>query len=402
MRLVLNELNGSQFLLEDLIAPGDRSFGERHREGCCSDQIVKGQGAKIVDIGGNEYLDFCLANGSMIIGHPEKEFLEAVRLRVEETERTGNRAELESNFSETINEAFPSMERSLFLESRNLATEFALKSARLRTGRKSIIKVVSNLSYLTQEAAENTVLVPFNDLDRLCVSLSREAVAAIILEPVPCFPGPIVPEDSYLERVREIADGNGIVLIFDEVTTGFRLAMGGAQERFRVRPDLTILGKVAGGGLPIGICGGLDDLMDEGSSYVCRSGSVPSSVLPVAAGLETVQRLRGQGHDRLNEMGERMGKGLEAVLNEFHVRYKAEAIGSIFQVFLDPSGQKAGVQDRNMRKELYPKVREKLLENKVHFSPLQEGTNFISTAHTMNDIDDTVNAVLVSLGEVAL
>ena len=397
----MNELHGSRFLLEDLIVLRDRSGGENDGEKCYSDQIVKGKGAKIIDIDSNKYLDFCLGNGSLILGHQEKEFLEAVGLRVEESGRTGTRTDLEASFSETIHEAFPSMERSLFLESRSSAIEFAFQLARLKTGRRTMVKVSFDRSSPSQEAVENTIRVPFDDLDRLFGSLPKEEVAAIILEPVPCFPGPMIPDADYLEQVREFADVNGIVLIFDEVTTGFRIGSGGAQEHYRVRPDLTILGKIAGG-LQMGICGGPDELLDERSSSALRSRSAPSDVLPIAAGLETVQRLRSQGHDRLNEMGERMSKGLEAVLNEFHVRYKAATIGSIFQVFLDPVGPLSSELDSIMKTELYPKVREKLLENKMYFSPLQKGTNFICTAHTVNDIDDAVNAVLVSLGEVAL
>jgi glutamate-1-semialdehyde 2,1-aminomutase len=398
----LNERNGVKWIIEDHTGADPARSGEHSREGCYSDRMVNGMGARIKDAEGTEYLDFCLANGSLVLGHQNDDFFEDIQHKADLTTMSGPREEMESNYSRMIHGAFPSMERSLFLGSGNVATDKALELARRQTGRKVIIMIAPDRYDLSGEGYENTIHVPFNDLDALTGALVKEEVAALFLEPVPCFPGPLVPEVDYLHQLREIADTNDLVLIFDETTTGFRLEMGGAQEHYRVRPDITILGKIAGGGYPIGIVGASVDMIETRSSKAAVLGSSISDPLSIAAGMATVGRLSREGHGRLNEMGEQLEKGLEAVLNEFHVRYKTSVVGSMFQLFLDPEGPQASGGNKGAYRELYPKVRDKLLENGVLFSPLQRGTNFISTAHTEEDIDDSVNAILVSLGEVAL
>jgi glutamate-1-semialdehyde 2,1-aminomutase len=291
------------------------------------------------------------------------------------------------------------MERTQFMKSEMDAEVRAVTMARQLTGHKTIVKIVPDISGFATEVAQGTVLVPFNNIDLVLGELVHTKVAALMLEPVPTSPGPIAPDEDYLRQVREIATDNDIVLIFNEVTTGFRLAMGGAQELYGVRPDITILGKIAGGGFPIGICCSSPYLSDAGPT-IERPGTNIADALAITAGMETVNRLEEEGHGRLNQMGERMGKGLEAILNEFHVRYKATAIGPMFQMFLDVRGSSFQGKVQRENGQLYRMMGERLLENGVFFSPTQQGTNYISTAHTDADIDDAVSAVLVSLGEV--
>ncbi len=387
-------------ILGDCMRSGRSNPINHSKDECYANLAAKGRGAKVWDAAYKEYLDFCLADGSLILGHQGGDFFEIIENQASLASHQGPRAELEANFSRMIQDAFPSMERTHFMESKDMARSYALEQARSQTGHKDVIKVVRDPSASINEPETRTILVPINDLDDLTVALEKNEVAAIILEPVLCFPGPIAPEEDYLHQLREIADVNGIVLVFDESNTGLRLAMGGAQEYYRVRPDMTILGRIAGGGFPIGVCGASIELMGMKASNGGKL-AMPSDPYPLAAGMETVRRLRVEGHDRLNAMGERMGKGLEAVLNEFHVRYKASAVGSMFQVFLDPAGPE-GNGRRSFEQNLYQKVWGIAHENGVLFSPSQRGTNFISTAHTEEDIDEAVNAVLVSLGEAAL
>ncbi len=384
-----------------IINPDPSKPNEYSSENCYPDRIISGRDARIKDIDGKEYLDFCLANGSLVLGHQDKDFLEAVQYHTNLAAQIGQRQELISNYSRMIHEAFPSMERTLFMESGDMATAQAMEIARLHADRKVIVRAVPEQSCPNEGEIENMVSVPFNDLDCMTGEMIKNEVAAIILQPVPCFPGPMVPEEDYLHQLREIADANDILLIFDERTTGFRLAMGGAQEHYHVRPDITILGKVAGGGYPIGICGASEDLMDARISKMTEADISNIDPFPIAAGMETVRRLRMADHVHLNQMGERMGRGLEAVLNEFHVRYKASTVGSMFQVFLDPMGVDVGGR-RATERNLYRKVWDIAFENGVLFSPSQNGTNFISTAHNEDDIDEAVNAILVSLGEAVL
>jgi glutamate-1-semialdehyde 2,1-aminomutase len=369
-------------------------------ESCRMDRIMCGRGARIRDASEKEYLDFCLGSGALVLGHADDDFLDNVR-RADSACISEAKEGLEAQYAKMIREAFPSMECSLFMDSENAALVRAVEMARLLTGRNVVIKIVAGCSRSRTEG-ENTLVMPFNDLESLTGSCALREAAALILEPVPCFPGPVVPNAGYLHDLREIADANDIMLVFNEINTGFRLAMGGAQEYYRVIPDITVLGKIAGGGYPIGVLGAPADLMRSKDLKVNELGPALTSTFPLMAGMETMERLRLQGHDRLNEMGERMGRGLEAVLNEFHVRYKASAVGSMFQVFLDLDDSLATRAGSGKRPDLYPRVWERLLENGVLFSPWQRGTNFISTAHTDTDIDDTVNAILISLGEIAL
>ena len=393
----MNELNWWRSLLADDPLPGQRGSGVPSAAGCYPRTMTGGKGAKLMDLDGREQTDYCLANGSLILGHPEQEFLRSVAAVAERAVPTVARKELESRFSDVVREAFPSMEWTHFSVSSNDSLDDAIRTARHGTGREDIIWIAPGRPGTHQELGEEMTTLPFNDLDALITAPALRETAAIVMEPVPCFPGPVAPEGDYLRAVREIATDHGIMLVFDERTTGFRMAMGGAQERYHVVPDLTVLGRTAGGGLPIGICGGTGSPIDDASNGVNGTAIDP---MTFAAGLETVKRLRSEGHDRLNEMGERMGKGLEAVLNEFHVRYTATAVGSMFQVFLDLEDRPGNVRRRIP--DLYLKVQQRLLDNGVYFSPMQRGTNFISTAHTAADIDDAVSAVLVSLGEIAL
>jgi glutamate-1-semialdehyde 2,1-aminomutase len=193
-----------------------------------------------------------------------------------------------------------------------------------------------------------------------------------------------------------------VLLIFDEVITGFRLAMGGAQEHYGVRPDITTLGKIAGGGLPIGVFGASEDIMNRisPSGNVYQAGTFSGNPMSLAAGMTAVKQLAAVGHDTLNANGERMRQGLEAILNEFHVRYQVSGIGSMFQVFFTGGGVNDYQDAKRSDTALFMKVFHKLLENGIYLPPSQFETNFLSTAHTEADVDETVNAFAMSLGEV--
>ena len=186
-----------------------------------------------------------------------------------------------------------------------------------------------------------------------------------------------------------------------EVITGFRLAIGGAQEYYRVKPDITTLGKIAGGGMPIGVYGASEEIMRKvsPSGNVYQAGTFSGNPMSLTAGIETVEQLNVIGHEALNDNGERMRQGLEGILNEFHVRYRVAGIGSMFQVFFT-TGEVNNYQDaKRSDTVLFMKVFHRLLDNGIYLPPSQYETNFLSTEHTAAEVDDTVNAFAMALGE---
>jgi glutamate-1-semialdehyde 2,1-aminomutase len=334
---------------------------------------------------------------------------------------------MEVEYAKLINHYYPSMEMMRFVNSGTEATMHAIRLARGFTGRKKIIKVegafhgshdavlvkagsgatthsAPDSAGVPEEVTRNTLIVPYNDPDAVVRSIreNKGEVAAMILEPVIGNAGPILPKDGYLKHLREIATAEDVLLIFDEVITGFRLAMGGAQEYYHVTPDITTLGKIAGGGMPIGIYGASKEIMSKvsPSGKVYQAGTFSGNPMSLTAGIETVKQLASIGHESLDSNGERMRQGLGAILNEFHVRYRVVGLGSMFQVFFT-TGELNDYQDaKRSDTVLFMKVFHKMLENGVYLPPSQFETNFLSTAHTEADVDDTVNAFAISLGEV--
>jgi glutamate-1-semialdehyde 2,1-aminomutase len=389
--------------------------------------IKSGKGCHITDADDNEYVDYCMAFGPLILGHAHPKVIAAIKDQADLGTLYGAPIEMEVDYARMINHYYPSMEMMRFVNTGTEATMHAIRLARGFTGRKRIIKMegafhgshdavlvkagsgatthsAPDSAGVPEEVTRNTLIVPYNDPDAVIRSIreNKGEVAAIILEPVIGNSGPILPKDGYLRHLREIATSEDVLLIFDEVITGFRLAMGGAQEYYDVRPDITTLGKIAGGGMPIGIFGGSEEIMKRisPSGNVYQAGTFSGNPMSLAAGMETVRQLAAIGHESLDANGERMRQGLEGILNEFHVRYRVSGIGSMFQVFFT-TGEVNDYQDaKRSDANLFMKVFHKLLEGGIYLPPSQYETNFLSTAHTGSDIDDTVSAFAMALGEV--
>ena len=368
-----------------------------------------------------------MAYGPLILGHADPNVVEAIKAQAEMGTLYGAPIEMEVDYAKLINQYYPSMEMMRFVNSGTEATMHAIRLARGYTGRKKIIKVegafhgshdavlvkagsgatthsAPDSAGVPEEVTRNTLIVPYNDPESIVRTIreNRGEVSAMILEPVIGNAGPILPQGGYLRHLREITTDNDVLLIFDEVITGFRLAMGGAQEYYNVKPDITTLGKIAGGGMPIGIYGASEDIMKRisPSGNVYQAGTFSGNPMSLAAGMETVKQLAITGHESLDANGERMRHGLEAILNEFHVRYRVVGIGSMFQVFFT-TGEVNDYQDaKRSDTALFMKVFHKLLENGIYLPPSQFETNFLSTVHTQAEVDDTVSAFAVSLGEV--
>ncbi|HEY3419575.1 MAG TPA: glutamate-1-semialdehyde 2,1-aminomutase [Methanomassiliicoccales archaeon] len=424
----MNERSNSKALFEqakELIPGGVSSPVRAFQPYPC--YIKAGKGSRITDVDDNEYLDYCMAYGPLILGHAYPKVVEAIRSQADLGTLYGAPIEKEIEFARLINRCYPSMEMMRFVNSGTEATMHAIRLARGYSGRKKIIKVegafhgshdavlvkagsgatthsIPDSAGVPEEVTRNTLIVPYNDPDSVIRSIreNRNEVAAMILEPVIGNAGPILPKEGYLRHLREIATDEDVLLIFDEVITGFRLALGGAQEHYHVRPDITTLGKIAGGGMPIGVFGASKEIMGRisPSGNVYQAGTFSGNPMSLTAGIETVRELATIGHESLNANGERLRQGLEAILNEFHVRYRVSGIGSMFQVFFT-TGEVNNYQDaKRSDSVLFMKVFHKLLENGIYLPPSQYETNFLSTAHTESDVDDTVSAFAMALGEV--
>jgi glutamate-1-semialdehyde 2,1-aminomutase len=381
--------------------------------------IAKGSGAKIWDVDGNEYIDYCMGFGPLILGHADPDVVNAVREQAPRGMLYGAPIALEIEMAELVRGAFPSVEMLRIVNTGTEATMHAIRVARGFTGRKKFIKVegafhgahdsvlvkagsgatthsAPDSLGVPEEVTSNTLLVPFNDLDavRRAIMDNKGEVAAIITEPVIGNAGPIPPEEDYLQGLRELTTDNDILLILDEVITGFRLAPGGAQQRFGVRADMTILGKVVGGGLPIGIFGGSEEIMSMVSptGKVYQAGTFSGNPMSLTAGIATIKKMRTLGYEELERKGEQMRYGLAKVIEEMGIPFRAQGIGSMFQLFLTDGEVKNYAGARSCDTSAFWDLFLGLMNRGIYLPPSQFETNFISTAHTDAEIDLTVEA----------
>lgn len=255
-----------------------------------------------------------------------------------------------------------------------------------------------------EEVASNTLLAPYNDLDATTMVLDahRGEVAAIIVEPVMGNVGPVVPREGFLQGLRDLATRHGALLIFDEVITGFRLGMGGAQGLFGVVPDITTLGKIVGGGLPIGVFGSSEEVMRMVSPLgkVYQAGTYSGNPLSLAAGLATMRELEAEGHSSLDHKGEVMRGGLERALRDSKVPHQVAGIGSMFQLFLSPRPVHDYRDALTADAAAFDRLFQGLLDKGVYLAPSQFETNFLSTVHSDEDVRRTVDLIAEVLEEV--
>jgi glutamate-1-semialdehyde 2,1-aminomutase len=389
--------------------------------------ISKGKGSKIWDVDGNEYIDYCMAFGPLILGHAHPSVVKVLQEQAEKGTLYGAPIEKEIELAEMIRNYYPSIEMVRFVSSGTEATMHALRLARGYTGKNKVIKIegafhgahdamlvkagsgatthsVPNSMGIPPEVTKNTLLTPFNDISTVekIVKDHKKEIAALIVEPVIGNAGPILPDKDYLKSLRELTSDEGILLIFDEVITGFRLAMGGAQEYFGVRPDLTTLGKIVGGGMPIGAFGGPEEIMSmiSPTGKVYQAGTFSGNPMSLAAGIATLKELERIGHRELNRKGEAIRKGIESVVNELHLDFTVSGIGSMFQLFITKGPLRNYEDAKRSDAALFNKLFRGLLEKGVYLPPSQFETNFLSTAHSDEDIEKTVNAYDEVLREI--
>ncbi len=382
--------------------------------------IASAKGATVIDVDGNRYIDYLASWGPLIAGHAHPGVVAAVQDAATRGTSYGAPTEAEVELARLVQRAFPSIELVRFVSSGTEATMSALRLARAATRRDMIVKfdggyhghadgllVQAGSGPLTfgqpdspgvpRLAAEQTLSVPYNDLHavRAAFEAHPEQIAAVIVEPVAGNMGVVPPEAGFLEHLRQMTREFGALLIFDEVITGFRIALGGAQERFKVAPDLTCLGKIVGGGLPVGAYGGRADLMGMISPLgpVYQAGTLSGNPLAMAAGLATLRLLFEPGvYERLDGLAARLTDGLARAASDAGVAYTSNRVGSMLTGFFTGSRVTDYASAKSSDAQAYARFFHALLDRGVYFAPSQFEAGFVSLAHTEADIDATLNA----------
>ncbi len=383
--------------------------------------IARGEGACLVDVDGNRFIDYVLSWGPLLLGHAHPAVVRALERRLPLGTSYGAPTEGEVLLAEAIRRFVPSMEVVRLVSSGTEATMSAVRVARAATGRSRVVKFdgcyhghadgfliragsgaatlgVPDSPGVPAEVAALTLVAPWNDLDAVRAILERRGgeIAAVILEPVVGNHGVLPPRPGFLEGIRAACDRAGALLVFDEVMTGFRVARGGAQERYGVRPDLTTLGKVIGGGLPVGAYGGRADLMrrvaPDGPVY--QAGTLSGNPLAVDAGLAALRVLEEDAgiFARLEERTARLADGLRDAAGARRGEVAVNAAGSMFTLFFAPPPVATTAAAARSDRARYARFHAALLARGVYFPPSQFEAAFLSTAHGDAEIDATVAA----------
>lgn len=389
----------------------------------------RAKGSRIFDVEGNEYIDYCLAYGPLILGHTHPKIVEAVKSQLEKGVLYGTPTEQEVELAELICDVVPSAEMVRLVSTGGEATMSAIRAARGYTGKKKIIKfegcyhgahdyvlvkagsgattfAMSTSLGIPEETTRNTIVVPFNDPERVekAVKENKGDLAAVIVEPVIGNIGLVLPKKGFLEKLRELTEDYGIILIFDEVITGFRLALGGAQEYYGINADITTLGKVMGGGFPIAAFVGKEEIMKmiAPSGRVYQAGTYSGNPISVIAGLTTLKFLCENGKEFYTKMEEKcevIVKALRKTIHDFNLKVQINHISSMFQLFFT----EAPVYDYRTVKAadsvMFMKYHAKSLERGVFFPPSQFETCFLSSEHSQRDIQNTIAVATAILRE---
>ncbi|MGO8814794.1 MAG: glutamate-1-semialdehyde 2,1-aminomutase [Terriglobia bacterium] len=381
--------------------------------------IASGKGSTMTDIDGKSYIDYVLSWGPLILGHAHQEVVEELVKVLETGTSFGACTPREVELAERILEAYPSIERVRLVNSGTEATLSALRVARAATGRDKILKFegcyhghgdsllvkagsgVATLGLpdspgVPHALAELTVTVPFNDTGALeeAFRVHRMELAAAIVEPVVGNMGCVPPRPGFLQKLRALTEEQGTILIFDEVMTGFRVAYGGAQRLYKIDPDMTTLGKIIGGGLPVGAYGGKARLMDlvAPTGPVYQAGTLSGNPLAVAAGLKTLEILRRPGlYERLDLLTAKLTNGLMADAARKGVALTVNRVGSMFTAFFTPNPVTDYASAKRSDPSAYGIFFRALLESGVYFPPSQFEAAFVSTSHSEGDIAATLN-----------
>ena len=382
--------------------------------------IRRGAGSKVYDIDGNQYIDYVASWGPLILGHADPRVIEAIKGTMVNGTSFGAPTTQETELAEIIVNAVPSIEKVRMVSSGTEATMSAIRLARGYTGRDKVIKIEGcyhgHVDSLLAEAGSgvatfglpecegipadftrHTLVVPFNDANavRRTIEAHADQIACLILEPIMGNMGIISPQDGYLNELREITSEHGVVLIFDEVITGFRVAYGGAQSLYGVIPDLTCLGKIIGGGMPVGAYGGKEEIMrhiaPEGDVY--QAGTLSGNPLAVSAGIAALKALTEPGvYEQLESRASQLADGLQDATERHAIDAFHSRVGSMLMLFFTDAEVTNADGARTSDTERYSRYFGELLERGVYVAPSQFEAGFVSLTHSEADIAATVRA----------
>ncbi|HZC67673.1 MAG TPA: glutamate-1-semialdehyde 2,1-aminomutase [Nitrospirales bacterium] len=392
--------------------------------------IARAKGAKLYDADGNAFVDYVMSWGPLVLGHAPAPVVKAIARAAARGTSYGAPTALEVTLAEMIVEAVPSMERVRLVSSGTEAVMSAIRLARAYTGRDAILKFegcyhghvdsllvkagsgamtlgIPDSPGVPADLARHTFTAPYNDIGAVERLLEghRGNFACVIVEPVAGNMGVVPPHPDFLGRLRDLTHHYRIVLIFDEVITGFRVAYGGAQARYGVTPDLTCLGKIIGGGLPVGAYGGRADLMKliapDGPVY--QAGTLSGNPLAVTAGIETLKLLKKSGvYRQLEERGRQLGQGLSRAAREAGIASTLNRMGSMMTLFFTPGPVTDYASAKKSDTQAYAKFFRAMLNQGIYLAPSQFEAAFLSTAHTPADINKTLKAARAAFNKLKI
>ena len=381
-----------------------------------------GEGSKLYNADSKSYVDYCMAYGALLLGHAYPEVLEAVKTQLSRGTLYGAPTEREVEFAEAISKASPCMEMMRLVSTGTEATMHSIRAARGYTSRKKIIKFdgcfhgshdsvlvkagsgaatwgAPNSLGIPEDTTKNTIVLPYNDVEALENTFKAEGsdIAAVIVEPVLANVGLILPKKEYLPSLRKITVDNGTVLIFDEIITGFRLALGGAQEYFGVKPDMATLGKVLGGGFPLAAFGGKKEIMQNISPVgkVYQAGTFSGNPVSATAGMTIINYLsknKGQIYPKLEKNTLELKKALTDQAAAYKLPAQVYSIGSLYQIFFTNEEVTDYACAKHSDAAMFTTYFRELLKQGVFIPPSQYETCFLSTAHSKDDLKFTINA----------
>ena len=382
--------------------------------------VREASGCRFTDLDGNSYVDYVMSWGPLILGHADPDVLAAIGAAAARGTSYGAPTEAESELAELVIAMVPSVEKVRFCSSGTEATMSALRLARGFTGRDKVVKFAGcyhghgdsflisagsgaltmgtpDSPGITHGTARDTIVLPYNDVDAVRTAFAAEptAIACVIVEPYVGNMGLVLPKPGYLAALRALCTEYGALLIFDEVMTGFRVAPGGVQEREGVLPDLTTLGKVIGGGLPVGAFGGRAEIMEKLSPLgaIYQAGTLSGNPLAMAAGIATLKALRRPGaYERLDAAGARFTEGMDDLFGRYAIPHQSAHRGSMVGFFFTAEPVTDLTSAKTADTAFYAQFFHAMLDRGVYFAPSQFEAGFLSLAHDDAAIDETIRA----------
>ena len=390
--------------------------------------IRRAEGSKLTDEDGNTYIDYICSWGALILGSSHPKVVAALRAAIKRGTSYGAPTKLETELAHLIIDSFPSIEKIRFVNSGTEAAMSALRVARAYTKRNGVLKFegcyhghsdamlvkggsgmatfgLPDSAGITNGATSDTIVAPYNDLDavKLIFEEHPDEIAAVIVEPVAANMGLVPPKPDYLEGIRDITEKFGALLIFDEVITGFRASIGGAQKLYGIKPDITCLGKIIGGGLPVGAYGATDEIMIliAPSGPVYQAGTLSGNPLAMTAGIATLQEIKRRGfYEELEETSAELEKGLHAAADKSQAKVQLTRIGSMLGLFFNSRHVDDYAKAKSSNPLLYGIFFNHMLEHGIYLPPSPFETIFVSAAHTRRDIGRTIDAAAVAFRRV--